>query len=175
MDDIFTEMEKMMEGEFRELSKRAPQDLVRERTLPDGSKVKEWGPFVYGYSFTMGPEGKPQVREFGNIKPETRVGRPSLDIREQREPLVDVLETDDEVKVIAELPGVEKRDINLHGSEHRLRISVDTPQHKYYKEIELPTKVNPKTARSSYRNGVLEVTLQRKKAEKPRGERIEIE
>lgn len=175
MDDIFRGMEKMMEGEFRELSKRAPQDLVRERTLPDGSKVKEWGPFVYGYSFTMGPEGKPQVREFGNIKPETRVGRPSLDIREQREPLVDVLETDDEVKVIAELPGVEKRDINLHGSEHRLRISVDAPQHKYYKEIELPTKVNPKTARSSYRNGVLEVTLQRKKAEKPRGERIEIE
>lgn len=175
IDELFGEMEEMMEKEFGELSKRAPRDLVRERTLPDGSKVKQWGPFVYGYSVTVGPDGKPKIREFGNIKPETRLGRPQVNIKEQREPLVDVMETDGEVRVIAELPGVEKKDIKLHGAENTLTMSVDTPQRKYHKEVEMPTKIEPKQAKSTYKNGVLEVSVPKKKEEKPKGESIEIE
>jgi HSP20 family protein len=175
IDEVFREMEEMMKREFGELSKEAPRDLVQERTLPDGSKVKRWGPFVYGYSVTVGPDGKPQVREFGNIKPGTRMGRPKVNIREQREPLVDVLETDGEVKVIAELPGVEKKDIKLHGTEKTLTISVDTPQRKYYKEVPTPAKIALKNAKSTYKNGVLEVTVPKKKEKKPKGETIKIE
>jgi len=174
IDEVFREMEEMMEREFSEFSKGAPKDLVRERTLPDGSKVREWGPFVYGYSMKIGPDGKPQIREFGNIKPETRLGRLRIDIKEKREPLVDVIATDGEVKVIVELPGVQKEDIKLQGTENSLTLSVDTPQRKYYKEVELPAKVDPKEAKSSYKNGVLEITLQRKE-EKPKGEAIKIE
>lgn len=174
IDDVFREMEEFMEREFKELSKRSPRSLIRERTLPDGSKVKEWGPFVYGYSVTIGPDGKPKVREFGNVKPETRTGRPRINIREQREPLVDILETDGEVRVIAELPGVEKKDIKLHGTENTLTVSVETPQRKYHKKVELPAEVDPKQAKSSYKNGVLEVTMPKKKEERPKGESIEI-
>jgi len=168
-------MEEMMRREFGEISKKIPRDLVRERTLPDGSKVHEWGPFVYGYSVTIGPDGKPQIREFGNVKPEARFGKPQLSIKEEREPLVDIIPSDGEVRVIAELPGVEKEDIKLHGTENSLTISVDTSQRKYYKEIELPVKVDPKNAKSSYRNGVLEVILRKKEEEKPKGEPIRIE
>jgi HSP20 family protein len=32
-----------------------------------GVKVREIGPLVYGYSATIGPDGKPNVREFGNV------------------------------------------------------------------------------------------------------------
>jgi len=174
-EEMFREMEEMMRREFEEISKRTPSDLIRERKLPDGSTVREWGPFVYGYSITIGPDGKPQIREFGNIKPSARLGRPRIDIREEREPLVDVMESDGEVKVIAELPGVEKKDIKLHGTETTLTISVDTPHRKYYKEVELPVKVDPKKAKSSYRNGVLEVSLPKKEEEKPKGEPIKIE
>jgi HSP20 family protein len=175
VDEVFKEMEEMMEREFKELSTKAPRDFIRERKLPDGTKVKEWGPFVYGYSVTVGPDGKPKVREFGNVKPETRMGRPRIDIKEKREPLTDVMTTDGEVKVIIELPGVEKKDIKLHGTENNLTISVDTPQRKYHKEVDLPTKVDPAKAKSSYKNGVLEVTLQKRKEEKPKGEPINIE
>ena len=175
IDEVFKEMEEMMEREFKELSTKAPRDLIRERKLPDGTKVKEWGPFVYGYSVTIGPDGKPKMREFGNVKPETRMGRPRIDIKEKREPLTDVMTTNGEVKVIIELPGVEKKDIKLHGTENSLTISVDTPQRKYHKEVELPTKVDPAKAKSSYKNGVLEVTLQKRKEEKPKGEPINIE
>lgn len=175
IDEVFRVMEEMMEREFGELSKRVPRDLIRERKLPDGRRVKEWGPFVYGYSVTVGPDGKPQIREFGNLKPGARLGRPRIDIKDKREPLVDVMSTDGEVKVVVELPGVDKKDIKLHGTEKSLTISVETPQRKYFKEVELPANVDPKGAKSTYKNGVLDVTLQKRKEDKPRGEPLEIE
>jgi len=170
IDEVFREMEEMMRKQFEEFSKMTPRDLIRERTLPDGTKVREWGPFVYGYSVTIGPDGKPQIREFGNVKPETRLGMPRINIKEKREPLVDIMETDSEVKVVAELPGVEKEDIKLYGTENKLTISVDTAERKYHKEVELPAKVDTKKTKASYKNGVLEVTLQKKK--EPEGEPI---
>ena len=163
IDKIFKEM---TQGLFEEFSKATPKDLIREKTLPDGSKIKEWGPFVYGYSMTIGPDGKPQVREFGNVNPETRFGKPRINIKEQREPLMDIMQSDDEIKVIVELPGVKKEDIKLRGTEESLTISVDTPEKKYHKEAKLPTKVDTKNTKASYKNGVLEVTLQKKKASK---------
>jgi len=164
-----------MTKEFKELVRRAPRDLIQERTLSDGTKVKSWGPFVYGYSVKIGPNGKPEFREFGNMKTRARLGRPRIDIEEKREPLVDIMTTDDQVKVIAELPGVQKEDVKLHTTEGTLTISVDTSRRKYYKEIELPTTVDPKEAKASYKNGVLEITLRRKGEEKPKGESIRIE
>ena len=182
VDDIFREMEEMMQREFKEFTTKLPKDLARERRLPDGSTVKEWGPFVYGYSMTIGPDGKPQIREFGNVKPSVKreapfgPRRPTVDIKEEREPLVDVISADSEVKVVAEVPGVDKNNIRLYATETTLTISVDTPERKYYKEVDLPTSVNPKSAKSMYKNGVLEVTLTKAKEEKkPKGEPIKIE
>ncbi len=102
--------------------------------------------------------------------------RPSLDVREEREPLVDVISTDNEVKVVVELPGVEKKDIQLHGTEKMLTISVDTPERKYFKEVQMPTTVNHKAARTAYRNGVLDITVPKiKEKKKPKGEPLTIE
>ena len=176
VEDVFAEMEDLMTRRFKELSEKAPKDLVRERTLPSGAKVKEWGPFVYGYSMTVGPDGKPQIREFGNIKPMPGLGRPQLDVKEEREPLADVITADGEVKIIVELPGVAKNDIKLRGTNKSLTVSVDTEKHKYYKKLELPIKVDAKSAKSKYMNGVLEVTLKQAEKEKElEGEELKIE
>jgi len=181
IDEMMRDIEEMMEREFREFTNRIPKDYVRERKLPDGTTVREWGPFVYGYSMTIGPDGKPRIREFGNVKPSLKpeafgIARPRLDVKEEREPLVDVISTDGEVKVIAELPGVEKEDIKLHGTENTLTLSVDTPQRKYFKDIELPARVKIKEATTTYKNGVLEVTLPKiVEKEKPKGEPLKIE
>ena len=175
IDEAFKEMEEMIAKEFENLSKNAPEALIREQTLPDGTKMKSWGPFVYGYSVTVGPDGKPKVREFGNFKAETRLGKPHMDIKEKREPLADVIPGDGEIRVIVELPGVEKKDIKLSGTENKLTISVDTPERKYFKEVELPAKVETKKATSKYKNGVLDITIPKKKEEKSKSETIEIE
>ena len=54
IDKMFREMEKTMEEEFKTFTSRVPKDYVRERKLPDGSTVRELGPFVYGYSVKIG-------------------------------------------------------------------------------------------------------------------------
>ncbi len=172
---FFSDLEEMLERA------RIPKDLIRERKLSDGSTTHDWGPFVYGYSVTVGPDGKPKIREFGNIKPSRKsIGfgftRPDLNIKEEREPLIDVISTDGEIKVVAELPGVEKEDIKLHGTEDTLTISVETPNRKYFKDIKMPSKIDPEKAKTSYKNGVLEVTVPKiEKKKKPSGEQIKIE
>jgi len=171
IDRIFHEMEKRMEEEFKNFTEKVPKDYIKERKLPDGSTVKEFGPFVYGYSMKIGPDGKPEIREFGNIKKSLK----GPQVKEEREPLVDVVETNGEIRVVVELPGVEKTDIKLHGTEDSLTISVDTPQYKYYKEVALPAKVKVQEAKSSYKNGVLEVIIPKTEAPKePKGEQIDI-
>jgi HSP20 family protein len=172
VDKIIRDMEKMMEEELKTFTSRVPKDYVKERKLPDGSTVRELGPFVYGYSVKVGPDGKPEIHEFGNVKP----SRQGPQVKEEREPLVDVIETNGEIHIVVELPGVDKKDIKLTATEDKLSISVDIPQRKYYKEVELPAKVKVKEAKTQYKNGVLEITIPKIKEEKkPKGERISID
>ena len=176
---FFEDIDRMMEEMFKEIQESIPKELIREERLPDGSTVRRVGPIVYGYSMTMGPDGKPIIREFGNVKPSAKPSvfgapRPGLEVKVEREPLVDTIEEDSTIKVVAEVPGVERDDINLECAENTLIISVDTPARKYYKEVELPSQVDPESAKASYRNGVLEVTLTKRRA-RPKGQRIKIE
>ncbi|XES76665.1 MAG: archaeal heat shock protein Hsp20 [Candidatus Bathyarchaeia archaeon] len=171
IDRVFREMEKMMEHEFKDFTEKVPKDYVKERKLPDGSTVKEFGPFVYGYSMKIGPDGKPEFQEFGNIK-KSQKGLPQ--VKQEREPLVDVVETGSEVRVVVELPGVEKTDIKLHGTEDSVEITVDTPQYKYGKEVMLPSKVRVHEAKSTYKNGVLEIVFPKVENSKPKGTLIDI-
>jgi len=123
-------------------------------------RTKARRPHVYGFSMSVGPNGKPVIRDFGNGQPSRR----GTKIRKEREPLVDVIEEDRATVIVAELPGVEKDDINLHAIEDHLTVSVSTHNQKYRKELTLTTRVDPKSAWASYKNGVLEVKL--KKLEK---------
>ncbi len=174
--DIFEEMNRLFEDMFKEIWEQVPRDLIRERKLPDGTTVREAGPFVYGYSVTMGPDGKPIVREFGNVRPRAGAfpGRAAFEVKEEREPLVDTIVEDDVIKVVAEVPGVEKDDIKLECAENSLVISVDSEKRKYYKELDLPEPVDPDSAKASYKNGVLEVAL-KKKVTRPKGKEIRID
>lgn len=171
-EKIFSNIEEYLQIQFKEIRERTPKDLITERTMPNGSKISKFGPYIYGYSITIGSDGKPQIREFGNLKPSKTLETPKVDIKEKREPLVDIMQTDGEIKVIAELPGIDKKDIKLNGTESSITISVNTPKRKYYKEIKLPVKVDTKKTKASHKNGVLEIKLHKKKEEKPKGEPI---
>ncbi|MBT8171724.1 Hsp20/alpha crystallin family protein, partial [Candidatus Bathyarchaeota archaeon] len=137
--------------------------------------VRTAGPFVYGYSVTMGPDGKPKIKEFGNFKGGTRFGKPHMDVKDKRDPLADIIDADSQVRVIVELPGVEKEDIKLSGTDEILTISVDSPKRKYFKEVKLPAKINSKKATSKYKNGVLDITVPKKQPTKTKSQNIKIE
>jgi HSP20 family protein len=179
-DTDLEEFDKVMQRMFSDIMEKVPKDLIKEKEMPDGTKVKQMGPIVYGYSMTIGPDGKPVIREFGNIKPSRRTTPFGLprgigEISQKREPLVDVISEDDIVKVIAEVPGVDKSDISLSSTEHNLTIHVDSEQRKYFKDVDLPFSVEPESAKASCKNGVLQVTLNRKKEKEFKGNKIRIE
>jgi HSP20 family protein len=169
----------MFEHMFQDMAKGMPKEFMTEKKLPDGSTVRQFGPFVYGYSMSMGPDGKPVIQEFGNVKPSKRPGafgmqQPALEPIDTREPLVDVINEAEQVRVLAELPGVEKSDIKTTISEDAVTIKVDSAARKYYKEVPLPSNVDADSSKASYNNGVLEIVL-RKMKPKPRGREIKID
>ena len=179
LNEMGEKMEKMFEEQFKDIQTKAPKDLIREYETPGGGKVKEMGPFVYGYSMTIGQDGKPRVREFGNVRsPLAGFGlgaatRPL--ISSEREPLADITTTGNEVKVILEMPGVGKENIKINAYESTLDVRSDDPQRKYHEVIELPAEADVETARSIYKNGILEIVFDRRKESKPKGKNIKIE
>ena len=192
-NDVFRDLEDRYRGidamynVFNDISTNAPEELVREYETEEGVKVREVGPIVYGYSMTIGPDGRPQVREFGNLRSlgeidsnVKKIGQntgKSSQLSAEREPLVDINTTDSEVRVVVEMPGIRKEDIKVNAYDSQLEIATSKDaQRKYHKNIELPEQAEIETARSIYNNGVLEVTFNVKKKEaKPKGKEIKIE
>ncbi len=175
----FDEMRREMERMFENIQTRTPKELVREYETTDGTKVRELGPLVYGYSMTIGPDGRPKVKEFGNARGISGTaasisGRPLT--AGEIEPLSDITTTGKDVKVIVEMPGIDKKDIRINAYDNSVRISTaDTAKKKYRSEIELPPEADIETVKSSYNNGILEITFKKKEQTKPKGKEIKVE
>ena len=91
-----------------------------------------------------------------------------------RSPYCDVQETDKEVIVTAELPGVSKEDIKINATENSVEISAERNDRKYRRVVALDAEVDPSTAKAKYNNGVLEIKFKLKS--KPRkGVNIKVE
>ena len=141
---------------------RLMDDMMR-RAVEMPKAQEGVSPFVYGFSMSVGSDGKPVIREFGNVEPSAK--GPLL--KEEREPLVDVMDEGREVVVVTELPGVEKDEIRLEATERSLKISVDSAKRRYLKELDLGHLVDPRSANATYKNGVLEVRLLKSDEKRP--------
>jgi HSP20 family protein len=173
----FEEMRREMERMFEETiqnTERLPKGLVREYQTPTGGKVREVGPIVYGYSVTVGPDGKPVVREFGNVKPTLGNARGAPQLTSEREPLADIVTTDKEVKVVVEMPGISKEDIKVNAFENKVEISTsEKAERKYHRVVELPADADIDSVKSNYKNGILEITFNKKA--KPKGKEVKVD
>ena len=154
---IIEDMEREMEFMEREM----------ERLLREAKPGR--GPYVYGFSLTVGPDGRPVFRTFGNVPRVT--GEEGY-----RTPFVDVIHDREagEIKVIAEIPGVSKEDIKVRASEDRVEISAERGERRYRASVDLPAEVDVESARATYNNGVLEVTFKTKEKKRP-GREIAVE
>lgn len=119
---------------------------------------------VHGFKINIGPDGKPRIEDFGNKRTQSPTGEPV--ISDEREPLTDIIEGDDDVAITVEIPGVEKEDVDLDITRDNLEIKVDTPNRKYHKNLNLPCDVIPKTTKATYKNGILDIVIKRKEKKK---------
>jgi HSP20 family protein len=116
---------------------------------------------VFGFSIktALGDQGAREVKiePFGNIRPESSTAA-GEDIRE---PLVDVYEEDDHVLVLAEIPGVSKKDVQLELSADRLSIRAQRGSKSYRKDVTLPQSFSQENMHWECANGILKIRLQR--------------
>lgn len=126
------------------------EELRREGEFKVGRETKG----VYGFTIKTGIGGQPTVSPFGNIK---RTPKGPV-VEEEREPITDVFDEKDEVVIIAEMPGVEEKDIKTSLEGDVLTLEAKNEK-KYRKEVILPAQVNKSTLKSSYKNGILRISL----------------
>lgn len=130
------------------------EEFKREGEINIGRETKG----VYGVTIKTAVGGEPIVSTFGNIK-KTPKG-PA--VSEEREPIVDIFDEGGEVRIIVEIPGVTEESIKTEIKGDVLTLEAKDSDRKYYKEIVLPKEVDPGTLTSKYKNGVLEIRVNKK-------------
>lgn len=159
------------EQEFQRLSSRFFNWGDVFETPMYGNKVKTIGPYYYGYTMTVGPDGRPIVKEYGNIRPST-----ALAASDVREPFVDdILDKDNNaLKLVTEMPGIDKSDIKVNVEGRTVTINAERGDRKYKARVPLKYKVDENSAKATYSNGILEIKF--KIAEdKPKGKTVSVE
>ena len=128
------------------------------------------GPLFYGYTMTVGPDGKPSVQEYGNVKPD------HPHISDAREAIVDTIVDEKEkvVKLIAEMPGVEKTDVKILFDKNVVDITAEHGEKKYHCKVPLQHKVDENSGKATYKNGILQLIF-KLVVEKQTSKRVEVE
>src|SRR3990172_560281 len=147
-DDEFDRLFKRMSRSFMNLD-----DVFNE--AKETGDIQQYGPFYYGYAMTIGPDGKPVVKEYGNVKPGL------LPTSDTREPLVDIL--------------VEKKDVKVVVENKAVHIDAEHGEKKYHAKVSITQKVDENSAKASYKNGILELRFNLVEQEKPKGKTVEVE
>ena len=165
-------MTMFFDSEFDRIFKRMSNSFFNIDDIFEEFKGKgsQTGPYYYGYTMTVGPDGKPIVKEYGNVKPGL------LPTSDTREPIVDTIVDENEkvVKLIAEMPGVEKTDVQIVVENKVVSISAEHDQKKYHAKVPLKNKVDENSAKASYKNGILQLVFKLVE-DKPQGKKVEVE
>ena len=166
-DREFSQAEEMLNRVFNTAQSISP-------LTADSFREASTFPYYYGYQITVGPDGKPHVREFGNIKPGSKG---LVQQSNTREPLVDtsVDEKNNSLTITAEMPGISKEDIKLNASDKQIIIHAEKGDKKYHTEIPLNMEIEDTSAKATYSNGILELRLRLKAPLKYKGKDIKID
>lgn len=108
---------------------------------------------------------------------------------EGKMPRVDIVERDDEIVVKAELPGVDKKDLDVSVTENAVTIKGSTSHEEkeekgdyyrceissgaYSRTLALPSDVEANKAKANFKDGVLELTLPKMKKAKRHAIKVE--
>jgi HSP20 family protein len=111
---------------------------------------------VYGVRVRVGLGGETSVEPFGNIRSSPK-GPEVVDVRE---PLIDVFDEEDEVMIVAELPGASEEAIKVEIEGDVLSLT-SSGARRYAKEVLLPCAVDAASLTRAYRNGVLELKVKK--------------
>jgi len=79
-----------------------------------------------------------------------------------RDPLTDVILTEEAVYVTADLPGIQDEGLSTRIDGRRLIVEAEG-ERRYYSAVDLPHDVDPGSIQTTFRNGVLDIAIQRRR------------
>lgn len=165
-DDIFGD-DLFKNEQFKDIPFEDVSDIL-ENIIDSMASVSSGGsekPKIYGFSITHRPGEEPIVHELGSDDRSDTMNVDACMGISEMDHLVDLIETDDHVHFMAELPFAEKEDINLIADEFSLHISAVQGDWSYDKTFDLPVPVYPKSGKATFNNGVIEVIFERRPLE----------
>lgn len=119
-------------------------------------------PLVQGFTIISQPGKNPTIFGFEgrrSVKPSDEEEKEGDFYILQQDPLIEVQQTGDRVYLLADL-GADEDSIEYHSSDMQVEINVMIDGVGYSRLVRLPARVDPDTAISSYRNGVLEIAFE---------------
>ena len=84
----------------------------------------------------------------------------------ERPLLCELIRFSNEIKIITELPGAFEESISIISDGNHLEIEAQSETRDYYQIINLPPEAGTKTFKYGFLNGLLEITLQKKRNKK---------
>lgn len=161
--DFFKMINDMMRQFNPNMKDMTPEEM--EKMMKENMKQFGIKPMMFTGRMTPGKDGKPKFEPFTMRKPPKQSEPENY---EEREPLVDIMEEEEEIVVVAEIPGCVKENIELDATNTSLTITAcgEDDVRKYKTTVDLPAKISPDHARARYRNGILEVKLEKVKGKR---------
>jgi len=102
-----------------------------------------------------------------------RIPSKSRPFMQKRKEIGSVEDRDTELVLSADLPGIEREDIELKVDSHSIAFSAKTEERNYDYGQSFDFELNPEEVKATFVNGVLDVVVQ--KAEGTQGKTIKIE
>ncbi len=157
--DMLDELDKYF-GDFEKEVEDAVRNSLSAARIPSRQ-------FVAGFSFKLGPEGKPTIQFFGDNPTQHDGYRSPL-----TEQMVD--EKNGVLRLVLDMPGVEKGDIQIDATEDTAAVKAERGIRKYHSEVALKAEVQPESGRAEYNNGLLEVSFSLKDKANKGSKRVKI-
>ena len=162
MDREFAEAEETLNRMFRTLPEIIPADVAAN------------SPYYYGYQITIGTDGRPHVREFGNVRRSTKG---LIEQTGVRAPLADTTldEKQNTLRITAEMPGINKEDIKVNMADQYVTIHAGKGDKKYHTNIPVDVELDDTSAKATYSNGILELKIKLKHDPKAKAKEVKVE
>ncbi len=137
---------------FKERLRKINQEIERKLKETPLKRTEDRGPHIES-NFSARPLFQEEELPFGR-----KLKKEPEPLLKPKEPVMDVFDERDHLRIIAELPGVAEKDIKTNLEKDRLTIKINSPGWKPEHKVALPYAPTGKLEKF-FRNGFLEIKV----------------
>jgi len=148
-DNTESRIEDIMavEHQFEDIRRGRPKKMLRRVKKTKGEKRR-----VIGSNYDNNTSSMDDINQF-EVIPHNIDDRP-----------VEVIASDKGIKILVEMPLVNKKDIKVNAYDRHVEIQASGSQlGRYQRNIDIPSTVDVRSGKSTYRNGILEIVFDKKR------------